>query len=234
MPNLPISGLPAGGAVTAADPFPTDQAGVTVQVPASALATYALAQLGAAHPGYVSGRYYSSSPRIAAGANLSVAAATIYYTPLMIFKAVTIDAFGMRNGSANATAANANMAIYAGTAAGAPGAKLFDVATGIVIPGTANTGVIPTIGGGPQLMPIGCYWIAIQYDNTPQVLAAALENSMMGWIGGSTNVPSGFFAASAQIPGFSQALAYASGLPANATPVAYGAGNEPTAVFRPA
>lgn len=48
MPALPISGLPAGAAVGAANPFPTEQAGVTVQVTAAQIATFAQTTIVAA------------------------------------------------------------------------------------------------------------------------------------------------------------------------------------------
>lgn len=231
MPNLPISGLPAGAAVTGTDPFPTEQAGVTVQVSAAQLAVFALAQLGIAHPGYVSGRWYSASPRIAAGAALTVAADTIYYTPLMIYRDTTIDALSMRNSSTNAVAANANLAIY-DNVNGAPDAKLFDVASAVVIPATANTGVTAVIGAGAQALTVGCYWIAIQYDGGPSIVAGALGNSIMGYIGGTGNSPSGYYANSAQEAGYTEARAYGLGLPANATPVSTGGSNLASAVIR--
>jgi hypothetical protein len=219
MPNSPISGLPAAGALAAANPFPTVQAGVTVQTPLSAIAAFA--QSGAPvplHPGYVSGRFYSNALRFAVPlTTVSQTLNTVNYSPIEILQPVTITSFGIKTGGTNAAAGNANIGLYA-NASGVPGALLQTIAAGVAIPATANTNITITPGGGNFTLQPGSYWFAVQLDTTINMAGDTTSASNL-WFGGSTNSAAWFVATSAII-GYTEAAAFAGGLPVAATPVA--------------
>lgn len=230
MANLPISGLPAGGAISTTDPFATVQAGVTVQVPGSALATFI--QTGAPlviHPGYVSNRFYTNALRIATGSTaLSAPLNQVEYTPLQIWQPVTIASFGIKTGGTNAAAGLANIGIYTDTA-GAPDALLTTVATAVAIPATANTNITVTPGASITLAP-GAYWFAIQTDTTINMAGQNSGQSIDAALFGTTN-SAAWFAATSWFMAYTEAAAYAGGLPNPATPVV-GAGAIPSGIFK--
>lgn len=228
MANLPISGLPAAGAIDAADLAVIVQGGVTVQTTQGDLAAFGL--LGESvlwHPGFASGRYYQGVMRTAAGANVVLTLNTIQYSPLYVSKPVSIQSFHLKTGSTNAVAGNLNFGIY-NAAAGIPTTRLAAIAAAVAIPATANTNINIVPGAAVDLEP-GSYFFANQSDASYQLTG----NALVAWDGfymGTTNTAA-FFAATSQITGFTEGLAYATGLPATATPVV-STGVVSTAVFR--
>jgi len=164
------------------------------------------------HTVYVSGRYYSMAMRTAVGpTTVSHAADTVHYTPMQVFRPITLDAVALRTGGTNAVAGNANFGIYASTGGG-PGALQTTFATAVAIPGTATTNIVVASGVGNLTLNPGLYWFAAQFDATINMTGLASE-SLYGAMQGTTAASSSFVATS-QIVGATQAAAYAGGLPA--------------------
>jgi hypothetical protein len=229
MPNAPISGLPAAGALSAADLTVLVQGGVTVQSTVGAAANFARSF---AHPGYITGgtTYYPSSPRIGAGIDSTLAANSVNYTMMLIPRTVTIDQFGVRTGSTNATGSNMRMGIYSASG-GKPVNRLVTInAAAAAIPATANTSVVVTPDAGTITLDPGFYFFALIFDATSQILGQPQDATNAFYLG-TQNFPGAPMAGTSQGEGFTEASAT---LPAVATPVYQGNGVQalPSSYFR--
>lgn len=181
------------------------------------------------HAGHVSQRAYPNVPKLSTGVlTVATAADTVYYTPMLIPADVTIDRLVIKTGTANAVAANANIGVYNNTA-GSPLALRASIAAAPV-PGTANTNIFATPGAGSLLLPRGFYWFAVQLDAAP-VMSGHGDGALHAWFGGTGNAGA-YYATTSQVQGYTEAVAYASGLPANAAPTATVSSTVPTGVYR--
>lgn len=225
--------LGGAGALTGAEEFPIVQGGVTVSATPANLQAYLLAA-NSPFPGYRGGgtRFYPAQARIAAGvATISHTLNTIHYTPFFVFRDVTADRYYLQTGSTNAVAGQANVGLYGPSATlGTPGALVATLQTAVAIPGTINTPVIFAPIGASVAMAAGFYWLAVQLDATINMtgLGGGAAQALQF---GTTNSAAGLFAASSQTSGYTEAAAYAGGLPAIATPV-QSSGNLTTGGFR--
>lgn len=234
MPDAKISALGPAAALAGPEFIPMVQAAGNVYGTPTQIAAFVLAQQSwVGHPGYVAGRYYSNRIRYAASLfTASHAADTIHYTLIQIFKRVTITSLGVRTGTANAAAGNANIGWYSNNG-GNVGALLSTIATGVAIPGTALTNVTVTPAGGDFIVEPGTYWLGVQLDATIIMSGENTGDAALIAMGGTGNAAA-WFGTTSSVQGFTEAKTYASGLPANATGVGLAGSVLTSGIFRAA
>lgn len=215
MPNAPITGLPVAVPLAATDPFPTVQGGVTVQASLQQIENYEMPRLSP-FPGYRTGgtRFYNNAPRFAAGVtNINQAIDTIHYTPIYIRRQVVCDRFYVQTGTVSLVG-NINVGIYS-SVGGQPDTLLFNVAAAVAIPAINNQGQVFTPTALTITLEPGFYWYAVQ-ASAALVMSGAAQLAFFGFDFGTTN-SAALMANTSQIQGYTQAAAYAGGLPATAS-----------------
>jgi hypothetical protein len=244
-----ISALGAAAALTGVEPSPVVQAGATVAATATQYSDFAQSKIAAAgglsaaiaanvltlsgaaipngpHPGFKTGgtRYYGGAPYGSAAGNFAVTANTVYYTPLFLPYAASIDRVLLRTGTTNATGSNALLGIYANLSTGEPGGKLVTInAATVAVTSSSSTNVVVTPDTSPMVLAKGFYWVASVYDAASQMITCSGTEQLANWMFGTTNVAA-VFAGTSLVRGYTEASA---SLPPTATPVAATSGAVP-------
>lgn len=166
MPNLPISGLPAAGALTGAELTVLVQSGVTVQSTVADAAAFAIA---AGQPPYGANRWYPFINGIASPGLGVVSRA--HFSPFTVRQVVTLSDMGVLLTTASAGGAF-QLAIYDGDQA-AP------IPTGLPLAYTSNTLsttsaaiVSGALNTNIQLVPGHIYWTGLACDNNTATFQA--------------------------------------------------------------
>ncbi|NIJ07252.1 hypothetical protein FHS31_000848 [Sphingomonas vulcanisoli] len=171
-----------------------------------------LVYVSPSNPTYLSGLSYRQPGAIT---TFTGTTNVVYYTPLVIYSTVTINALTVS--VATGAAGNARIGLYSNDPTqNGPLTKLGEVTTPVDTTNAATlTGTMPAITLAP-----GLYWTAVLFNATPTMTSLAAsdaEQLVQSFIG--TNSVSTLFAGSAQATGWTQPQTYASGLPATASSI---------------
>lgn len=130
---------------------------------------------GYQHPGYIAANWYMPQRFAALSAGVALTSNTIYYTPFLIERRVTISDLGLNINTASA-GNNIKLAIYANNAAtgrptGAPLAETGNMST-------TSTGIVTAdITGANVTLDPGIYWVAMWADNSVVVVRVINRDS---------------------------------------------------------
>ena len=168
---------------------------------------------GVFHPGYISGRYYGVAA--AAASNTVSAANTIYLSPVIIYRPVTIANVVFNETAAATVSQTCRGAIYAdvgGVPTGAPlkeGAAALDlVANGIA---SADIALASSLSVNPGLI-----WIAFWFETSGGTFASFARHASPGGnspIIGATSAPGAVGGATGGNSGYTMSSAFGASFP---------------------
>ena len=195
MPDLPISGLPAAGPLSAADPLVIVQAGVTVQTTQGDLSRFIF---GGA---YVSGKYFTPYRAGIAISGSGVQANFIQTGPFVVTDSVTIDAVAYRIATASSGAGNFKFAIYLTDANGEETTGLPIAETASIASNTAAGNYVTALAATVTLEPGQVYWFALWADATAAggtaLVLTASSGTELNYLRASPSPTSLFFTSAA-------------------------------------
>ena len=183
------------------------------------------------HPGYVSGRWYGYQPTTAL-LGTAVAADTIYFCPIPVWRVVRMTGLGVIPQTAVA-GVTGKLALYAAdTARGLPGALIAACSGTVDMNTTANTTVAAAFSRVQTLDP-GWYWGAAVFSGAAQPYNFGANSATaqgIGWALGANSLRSIVSSGStAQSAGITCSFPYASGFPT--LPAAAHTTNNPGSVY---
>lgn len=183
------------------------------------------------HPGYVSGRWYGYQPTTAL-LGTAVAADTIYFCPVPVYRTVRVSSLAMIPQTAVA-GVTGKLALYAAdTARGLPGALIAACSGTVDMNTTANTTVAAAFSRVQTLDP-GWYWGAAVFSGAAQPYNFGANSATaqgIGWALGANSLRSIVSSGStAQSAGITCSFPYASGFPT--LPAAAHTTNNPGSVY---
>lgn len=115
------------------------------------------------HPGYISGYYYTPSIGGATLGNAALVANSIYFMPIFIAKAITINRIGIVIQGTGVAGNNIRLGLYSNGSNGLPGTLIVDAGNIDCSTGGNKEAVI-----NATLQP-GWYWVAVGTNSAPTV-----------------------------------------------------------------
>jgi hypothetical protein len=209
MADLPISGLPANGALTGVEPIPAVQGGVTGKSTINDVMTFAAANLaGFKFPQpIIKTTNWISVPSGVVPVNVTLANDQFICHPIFIAKTITFDQIGCSVGTAIAATA-VILGIY-DDSGGAPNNLLMSHAGSI---STVAAGSATATLTAPLVMTPGVYWLAMLVSGAPVIRGINGTDPLISRIFGAT-APANMFSTSANSNGRTGTATFAGGLP---------------------
>lgn len=174
MPDLPISGLPAAGPLSAADPLVIVQAGVTVQTDVGDVTRFGFGGQ------YISTKLFMPYRSGIAIAGSAVQSNTIQSAPFVVNAPVTVDAIAYRIATASTGAGNFKFAIYAMDANGERVTGFPIAETAAIASNTAAGNYVTALTASITLQPGEVYWFAFWADATAAAVTALIVTANSG------------------------------------------------------